>query len=537
MSSHYALEPQPTAKLLFQTSSGPITFELFAQQTPLACRNFLQHCIDGYYDSTIFHRIVPGFLVQGGDPTGTGEGGESIYEDDNDVDFKDEIHSRLRFNRRGLVGMAKSEDSHGNASYGSQFFITLAAADHELNGKCTLFGRVASGGDSIFNVVRIAESELVGGTERPVWPTKIESVEVLVNPFEGMVPRKKEAPRTSKEVDVKKTGKKKKKTTGKALLSFGDDETEDGLDAAPVHKRAKFNTSLVSGGDEEGERIDNAEKEKSSKTGGAPARSNKNASPELVPQKHTSVNRHFSSSTSPHASPKQPKQASPESQLPLRDPEIPSRSPSSSPDPTVSKVSSLLSRTNAQIAELKASMRRNVNSTPAEPGKKKKSALEQLIPETSIRGRKRRHGNDNASLADTDSMKILNAFKSRLENADLKDSKLVDLPVKHNGDAKNVSNGKAPPEEEDEEAKLCDLHFIANCQSCQAWDGDVLANADEEEDDGKDWMSHVLSFEKDRLGKDLTWRRKNEEELVVIDPREKGREIKEAKKKSGRSRA
>lgn len=162
MSSHYALEPQPTAKLLFQTSSGPITFELFAQQTPLACRNFLQHCIDGYYDSTIFHRIVPGFLVQGGDPTGTGEGGESIYEDDNDVDFKDEIHSRLRFNRRGLVGMAKSEDSQGNASYGSQFFITLAAADHELNGKCTLFGRVASGGDSIFNVVRIAESELVG---------------------------------------------------------------------------------------------------------------------------------------------------------------------------------------------------------------------------------------------------------------------------------------------------------------------------------------------------------------------------------------
>src|SRR6266498_2709762 len=168
MSAHYALEPPPTAKLLLNTSSGPIALELFAQQAPLACRNFLQHSLDGYYDSTIFHRVVAGFLVQGGDPTGTGEGGDSIYEDSSEVDFKDEIHSRLRFNRRGLVGMAKSEDSHGRGSYGSQFFITLAPAEQELNGKCTLFGRVASGGDSIFNVMQVAEGELVEGTERPL---------------------------------------------------------------------------------------------------------------------------------------------------------------------------------------------------------------------------------------------------------------------------------------------------------------------------------------------------------------------------------
>src|ERR1700760_2867665 len=119
MASVYNLEPQPTAKVVLNTTSGDITLELWAQQTPLTSRNFLQHCLDGYYDGTIFHRLVPGFILQGGDPTGTGSGGESIYDGgafseprenggiwpmedrkgrnfgERGVGFKDEFHSRI----------------------------------------------------------------------------------------------------------------------------------------------------------------------------------------------------------------------------------------------------------------------------------------------------------------------------------------------------------------------------------------------------------------------------------------------------------
>uniref|UniRef100_A0A3Q3WG10 Peptidyl-prolyl cis-trans isomerase n=1 Tax=Mola mola TaxID=94237 RepID=A0A3Q3WG10_MOLML len=96
-------------------------------------KNFVQLCMEGYYDGTIFHRVVHDFIIQGGDPTGTGTGGESIYGHP----FKDEFHSRLRFNRRGLVAMANA-GPHDN---GSQFFFTLGRAD-ELNNKHTIFGKV-----------------------------------------------------------------------------------------------------------------------------------------------------------------------------------------------------------------------------------------------------------------------------------------------------------------------------------------------------------------------------------------------------------
>lgn len=87
---------------------GPLEVELWPRQAPLAVRNFVQLCLEGYYDGTIFHRLVPGFVLQGGDPTGTGEGGESIYGDY----FKEEVHSRLNFTHRGLL----STTGHGQNS-------------------------------------------------------------------------------------------------------------------------------------------------------------------------------------------------------------------------------------------------------------------------------------------------------------------------------------------------------------------------------------------------------------------------------------
>ena len=102
MSTVYASEPATSGKVVFETNYGEIEIDLWTKETPRACRNFIQLCLEGYYDRTIFHRVIKEFMVQGGDPSGTGTGGESIYGGP----FLDEFHSRLTFSHRGIVAMA-----------------------------------------------------------------------------------------------------------------------------------------------------------------------------------------------------------------------------------------------------------------------------------------------------------------------------------------------------------------------------------------------------------------------------------------------
>eukprot|EP00795_Rhopilema_esculentum_P004968 gene4968-21314_t len=166
MSNIYIQEPPTNGKVLLDTSVGDIDIELWSKEAPKACRNFVQLCMEGYYNGTIFHRIVKGFIAQCGDPLGTGYGGESIYG----KPFKDEFHQRLRFNRRGLVGMANS----GPDDNRSQFFFTLDAAP-ELDKKHTLFGKI--GGKTIYNMIRLIDIE-IDGNDRPLEPPKIFSIEV-----------------------------------------------------------------------------------------------------------------------------------------------------------------------------------------------------------------------------------------------------------------------------------------------------------------------------------------------------------------------
>ena len=111
------------------TNLGDIKFELYCDEVPRAANNFLALCASGYYDKTIFHRNIKGFMIQGGDPTGTGKGGKSIYNTPTGK-FADEIVDTLKHSRRGIVSMANS----GPNSNGSQFFITYRAHPH-LNGK------------------------------------------------------------------------------------------------------------------------------------------------------------------------------------------------------------------------------------------------------------------------------------------------------------------------------------------------------------------------------------------------------------------
>ncbi|XP_077923405.1 spliceosome-associated protein CWC27 homolog isoform X2 [Halichoerus grypus] len=214
MSNIYIQEPPTNGKVLLKTTAGDIDIELWSKEAPKACRNFIQLCLEAYYDNTIFHRVVPGFIVQGGDPTGTGTGGESIYG----APFKDEFHSRLRFNRRGLVAMANA-GPHDN---GSQFFFTLGRAD-ELNNKHTIFGKVT--GDTVYNMLRLTEVD-IGEEERPRNPHRIRSCEVLFNPFDDIIPREIKKPKKEKpEEEVKKL--KPKGTKNFSLLSFGEEAEEE----------------------------------------------------------------------------------------------------------------------------------------------------------------------------------------------------------------------------------------------------------------------------------------------------------------------
>ena len=114
----YVNEPVTKGKVVLHTTVGPFDVELWSKEAPLACRNFVQLCLEGYYDGCVFHRVIKEFMAQTGDPTGTGTGGESVYG----APFKDECHGRLRFTHRGLLGMASS----GPNTNGSQFFMTLA---------------------------------------------------------------------------------------------------------------------------------------------------------------------------------------------------------------------------------------------------------------------------------------------------------------------------------------------------------------------------------------------------------------------------
>ena len=125
---------QNNSHVVLQTNQGNIELELFPDAAPLAVKNFITHVKEGYYNGIAFHRIIHNFMVQGGDPTESGRGGESIWH----KDFKDEFKANLVFDKPGILAMA----NRGPNTNGSQFFITTAPTPW-LNGGYTIFGKVA----------------------------------------------------------------------------------------------------------------------------------------------------------------------------------------------------------------------------------------------------------------------------------------------------------------------------------------------------------------------------------------------------------
>ena len=166
----YVNEPVTKGKVVLHTTVGPFDVELWSKEAPLACRNFVQLCLEGYYDGCVFHRVIKEFMAQTGDPTGTGTGGESVYG----APFKDECHGRLRFTHRGLLGMASS----GPNTNGSQFFLTYGKAPH-LDNNYAVFGKTIDGWDTLDAM----ERQPVNEAHRPLAECAVQSITIHANPL------------------------------------------------------------------------------------------------------------------------------------------------------------------------------------------------------------------------------------------------------------------------------------------------------------------------------------------------------------------
>ncbi|MFZ0452798.1 MAG: peptidylprolyl isomerase [Ignavibacteriaceae bacterium] len=145
-----------TLVAVIKTNMGNIELELFADKTPKTVENFTGLAEKGYYNGVIFHRIIDNFMIQGGDPTGTGRGGESLWGGK----FEDEIDSSLTFDEPGCLAMANA----GPNTNGSQFFITTVPTPW-LNGHHTIFGKVVGGMDVVNSISKV---ETTKPYDRPV---------------------------------------------------------------------------------------------------------------------------------------------------------------------------------------------------------------------------------------------------------------------------------------------------------------------------------------------------------------------------------
>ncbi|XP_062896978.1 RING-type E3 ubiquitin-protein ligase PPIL2 [Mobula hypostoma] len=154
------------------TNKGVLNLELHCEMTPKTCENFIKLCKKGYYDGTKFHRSIRNFMIQGGDPTGTGTGGESYWG----KPFKDEFKPNLSHAGRGILSMANS----GPNTNKSQFFITFRSCVY-LDKKHTVFGRVVGGFETLTTMENV-ESDVK--TDLPKEEIRIESTAVFVDPFE-----------------------------------------------------------------------------------------------------------------------------------------------------------------------------------------------------------------------------------------------------------------------------------------------------------------------------------------------------------------
>lgn len=200
------------------TSLGDLNLELLPTYAPRAVWNFVQLAKKGYYRDTLFHRNIKGFMVQGGDPTGTGRGGQSIWG----KPFADEFEGPERHSARGTISMANK----GKDTNTSQFFITYRAVPH-LDRKHTVFARVVGGLDTTLSKM---EAAAVGEKDRPVEDMRILDVVVFVDPFEEWEKERREREVKEKQDEEvrRQGGTVDDKTTWTGKRIRGDGTVESG---------------------------------------------------------------------------------------------------------------------------------------------------------------------------------------------------------------------------------------------------------------------------------------------------------------------
>jgi len=171
---------------------GKLNFELHCDLVPLACENFITHCETGYYKNIKFHRNIRHFMIQGGDPSASGKGGESIWG----RDFPDEFVKTLKHDGVGVLSMANS----GKNTNGSQFFVLYKSAPH-LDNLHTVFGKLV-GGMEVLKAMALVESDEY---DRPVQDIVILDTFVYFNPFS-----KEEMLKDQQEEEAKQKKEKEK---------------------------------------------------------------------------------------------------------------------------------------------------------------------------------------------------------------------------------------------------------------------------------------------------------------------------------------
>lgn len=200
MSIIQGIEPPTSGRVILYTTKGQLEIELFCKEVPIACRNFLARCAEGYYDQTVFHKLIKGYIIQGGKGWRDEENTGGKNNNNKGTIIPDESHSRLKFNKRGILGTANEKGTKAGSGSGAQFLITLSpqgAPELDRNRHNTVFGKLTP--KSLYTLTEMSSDVVMAnegdgdgnGTEdMPLYPVKVTGTEIAEPYFDDVLPTK-----------------------------------------------------------------------------------------------------------------------------------------------------------------------------------------------------------------------------------------------------------------------------------------------------------------------------------------------------------